>query len=419
MSIDDNSSMNFGLFNITRYKKIFIKYMFGCTGTEFILSYLNLFKQIVYTPLAVTFWCSRIRIPKFFVLRIGHLMVEPDSYLKEHLMGNKSMLCTVMLAPHGLSANSAAIRYWSRYFAVIENPFLAKVLKPLSVHPFTGYSTYRYATAMYQSADTFQIQKKWSNRPPLLIQETIDSERGKLILKQMGIQENAWYVCIHNREKGYSPIDDHSHSYRNVSIDNFQLAVEYIVSQGGVCIRMGDPTMQPAPFIPGLIDYAKSPYRSDWMDLYLASTCTFFLGSNSGAFEMATTFGRPVAAVNMAPLTTSPRGQNDLSIPMLYREIATSKILTFKEILDSPLASLRLTEEYITAGIKLIHNTPEEIRDLAMEQLHRVQGTLFSDSAGEALQIKFESMLKPGHYCYGRASRMGSFFLKKHEYLLN
>jgi hypothetical protein len=87
--------------------------------------------------------------------------------------------------------------------------------------------------------------------------------------------------------------------------------------------------------------------------------------------------------------------------------------------MESPLSTYRLTVEYEEAGIYLVKNTPEEILDLTIEQLERVQGKYIIDDSDELRVAQFNSMLKSGHYCSGTASRVGSAFLEKYQHLLN
>jgi putative glycosyltransferase (TIGR04372 family) len=375
--------------------------------------------NFIYSPLAAIFFLLRIKFPDFYISRIGHLMCEPDCYLKEKFLKKEQFQRTIMLAPKGKSANEAVVRYWSDYFIVIHDPILVRILKPLQNHPWTMFKTYRYVTAMNQTADIYQINTNWGVRKPLLELKKSDIERGNDVLNIMGIPEGAWYVCVHAREGKYSPHDEHLHSFRNVSIADFEKSIAYIISQGGYCIRMGDSTMTPAPNLPGLIDYALSSHKQDWMDIFLAATCKFFLGCNSGAYTIATVFGKPSAIIGIAPLTAMPFGINDFGIPMLYKSAKTNQIISFKEIMESPLSNYRLTEEYEKAGISLIKTTSEDILDLTIEQLKRVQGKYTINQGCELREAQFKSMLKPGHYCYGAASRVGNAFLAKHQYFLN
>mgnify|MGYP000265078159 CR=1 FL=1 len=115
--------------------------------------------------------------------------------------------------------------------------------------------------------------------------------------------------------------------FADVDIETFMPSIQYIINQGGKCIRMGDSSMQPCPKIDGLIDYAISPYKSDFMDVFLCSESLFFLGSNSGLFEIAIGFGTPVAISTMGPLTSLPRGRHDLSIPMMHSKSDQNDLL--------------------------------------------------------------------------------------------
>ena len=376
------------------------------------------FAIFICTPLAGIFWILKIKFPDIWIQRIGHLMLEADCFVKEQLLNEGPTLRAVMLVPAGKSANHAAVRYWSKYFIVFENPILVSFLKPFQHHPWTKFNTRKYVSSG-QTADIYRIYNNWGIRPPLLKLEQCDVERGDEVLKLMGVPEGAWYVCLHAREGGYSVYDEHFHKHRNISITNFDKAIAYIVSQGGWCIRMGDTSMSPAPNILGLIDYALSAYKQDWMDLFLAARCKFFLGSNSGAQSMAMAFGTASALAGMAPLSVMAVGRNDICIPMLYKSDEVGRTLTFNEILQSKAASYKLAEEYEKARISLEHNTPEDILDLTIEIFQRVEGTYIVEIDDELRQGKFKSMLKPGHYSYGTASRIGNAFLKKHKYLLN
>jgi putative glycosyltransferase (TIGR04372 family) len=375
--------------------------------------------SIVYTFFAVLLWIFKIKFPDFFIERIGHLTSEPDCFIKDHLLKIGALSPSIMLAPRGKVANQALVRYWSKYLVVIQNPVAVYLLKPFQKHPLTKFSTSKYVVATHHTADIFRINNFWGARPPLLKLKCFDIKRGTAALKLMGIPEGAWYVCLHAREGQYSPADEYMHSYRNLSIADFEKAVSYIVLNGGVCIRMGDATMSPAPKMPGLIDYALSDFKRDWMDLFLAANCTFFLGSNSGAYAMSSLFGVPSAIVNMAPLSAAPTfGKNDISIPMLYKSDESDMIMDLKYVMQSKSATFRLTEEFQEARISLVKNTPEDILDLTIEQLDRIRGTYIFSADNEIRQEKFKALFKSGHYSLGASSRIGDVFLRKYQHLL-
>jgi len=236
---------------------------------------------------------------------------------------------------------------------------------------------------------------------------------------EMGLKENDWFVCVHARESGFDKDKGgHVADHRNIDIETFIPSIQYIIDQGGKCIRMGDSSMSPCPKIDGLIDYANSPFKSDLMDVFLCSESLFFLGSNSGIIEVSTGFGTPVAITNMSPLSSLPRGRHDLSIPMMHSKSGQNDLLSFSEIMNSDIAHYREANNFKKAGIKLIPNSKEEILELATEQFQKVTNSFIQDKDNRLLQKKYKNLFKPGHYGFGYASQIGEKFLKRYSDLL-
>lgn len=377
-------------------------------------------RSFFYWIPASILWLLNIRFPIFFVNRIGHLLAEPDCFIKEQQLGLRSKCRAVMLASERDVPNKAILEYWSKYFWVVTSRHWVKLLRPFTRNRMTKADVSNYVFAINETATFPTVQRLWGNRRPLLQITAEDNWRGKAALKVMGVPEGAWYVCVHSREGGYSPSDEYVHSYRNSNFSDYMLAVNYIISLGGWCIRMGDPSMAPIPSIDGLIDYANHPSRADWLDFYLAANCKFYLGNSSGAFLMASLFGRPVACANMTPLgAVYPYGIMDIGIPKLYKELSSGRILSFHEVMESPVSNFRLASEFNDAGFEIIDNSPEDIRDLAMEQLERIDHVSFSYSqTDEELQKKMRQLFRVGHYTHGSASRVGRAFLQKYAHLL-
>jgi hypothetical protein len=94
------------------------------------------------------------------------------------------------------------------------------------------------------------------------------------------------------------------------------------------------------------------------------------------------------------------------------------RLLTFPEILNSPIANFRYAPLYQEAGVDLIDNSPDEIRDLAIEMLDRIEGKTVYTPEDQVLQQRFKSMFRPGHYSCGAISRAGRDFLRKYSFLL-
>jgi putative glycosyltransferase (TIGR04372 family) len=360
-----------------------------------------------------------IRFLPAMIDRIGHLALEPDCYLKEEKLGLHPGFKIILCAPRSKVANQAMAEYWGRHFFLISSPWLCYALKPFSLQKILRYEVDRYVVAIGKTADFFLIQKQWSGNPPILSLTQEHVSRGECRLRELGVPPEAWFVCVHNREGKYSPHDEHLHSFRNGHIETYFMAMRAITDQGGWCIRMGDPTMKNIVPMKNVIDYAHHPLKEDWMDLFLAARCRFFLGCGSGAYAMASVFGVPVATVNQAPLSAVlPFGKNDLGIPKLLWSRNDQRMLNFSEIFSSSLSNMRYAEEYDQAQVDLVDSTQEDILALAEEMLERTENRAVYTTTDNDLQLRFKALMRPGHYSYGSESRVGRSFIRKYEHLL-
>ncbi len=360
-----------------------------------------------------------VRVLSVCVGRIGHLVVEPDCYLKEERLGLHPRYKAVICAPRGKVANPRMLDYWRPHFCVIDAPWACRAVELLALNKCLQFDIYDYMFVSDTARSCGKIQKQWAARPPLLTIKPDDIVRGEQRLLELGIPPGAWFVCAHARADGYSPTDELAHFNRNCDIDTYHLAMEAIVARGGWCVRVGDPSMKKMTPMTNVVDYAHHPLRADWMDLFLCARCRFFLGSASGINEMASVFGVPMVAANyMALSTVLPVGKNGVGIPKLLWSTKEQRLLTFPEILASPLGKRQIAHED-WAGLEVIENTPEDILGLALEQLEIMEGQSAYTAIDQDLQARFMALMKPGHFCYGWESRVGRDFLRKHAALLN
>jgi putative glycosyltransferase (TIGR04372 family) len=155
------------------------------------------------------------------------------------------------------------------------------------------------------------------------------------------------------------------------------------------------------------------------MDVFLCASCKFFLGSDSGLGDVAAMFGRPVAIANAAPFFHAIRSQPQaIGIPKLYWCRDEKRYLAFGEVAESPASSYRLSHLFDEAHLTLVDNSPDEIRDLALEMLERLDGVATYTGEDEILQNQLRSLMKPTHYTYGAPGRVGRDFLRKYQALL-
>lgn len=349
--------------------------------------------------------------------RIGHLAAEPDSFLKARALGRVGGGRYFMLAPPHLVANQAMLNYWRPHIYVIERPWLCWIIAAMSRWLVMRHDMSRYVLRLGASQEIYRINAAWAGRKPLLELTESDRQRAAQAFRDLGLPADAWFVCVHVREPGFSPVDEDAHAYRNSDPTAVLPAMHEIVRRGGWCVRMGDPSMTPLPPLPGVIDYANHPLRSAHLDVLLCASARFFLGNTSGLTLVSSVFGVPSALANLVPLAVLPFLSGDLGIPKLLRSCRDGRILSFPEIMHSPIADFRYTRQFVSAGLEVMENTAEEIEELAVEMLEQLEGR--STVAGhEDLQNRFMALLRPGHYGYGSAARIGGMFLHRHRTLL-
>ncbi len=376
------------------------------------------------TPFALPFAIARVKFLTGgrLLTRFGHTALEPALYVMTGLLGLRPNYTGVLLVPPQAIVNWSLLQYWRPYFKIVSHPVLMWFLRPLERHPLLTYNTYyvRFPGRRHVAIDPaiYPIQTQYETiygGKPLLTLSHSDSERGWRCLEDLGIPRGAWFVCLHVREAGY--LGDYDRPIRNSDVMTYLLAVEAIVQRGGWVIRMGNPTMKPLPFLDQVIDYAHSDVRSQWMDVFCLSTCKFYLGSNSGPSEVSFVFGVPCTNANVAPMKHGMCSSRELFIPKLYWAESEARYLTFAEVLRSPLRDAYYQQDFESAGVVLINNTQEEIRDLVVERLDRLDGTTHYTLEDQQLQEYYQSLLATD-LLYQTSSCVGRDFLRKYKWLL-
>lgn len=373
----------------------------------------DLVLRIVYLPAAALLWMLRFRFPQVVVpQRIGHLAIEPDCYLKDLALAGERARPILLLA-HEEVANQCLVEHWRQHFAVVQNPLLITLLHPLIFWGILRRELRAYTAVIEGTAASYSTYARWGNRAPLLELSPATHAAGRATLARWGLPPDAWFVCVHSREGGYSPEDEHFHIYRNSPITDYIPAMQAIVAAGGWCIRVGDETMQPLPpGLPGVIDYALSADKSEEMDLFLCAECRFLLGNTSGLYLVVAAFGRPCALANATPLSISYGvGLRDIAMPKRLKR--DGELIPPSTLLKTSAAHYRYTHLYEEERLELVSNTPEEIRALAQEMIEQVEGRATYTAEDERRQAAYRRLFVNGtHYSYGAVSRVGRDFLR-------
>jgi putative glycosyltransferase (TIGR04372 family) len=269
----------------------------------------------------------------------------------------------------------------------------------------------------HASAEIFRAWEK-AGRKPLLTLTGEERGRGRATLRDAGIPYDAWFATLHIRESGFKSVQGFTKVEQglNADIATYLPAIKAVVERGGVVIRIGDPSMSPLPPMPGLFDYARSPLKSDWMDVFLLGGCRLFIGTSSGPADVPPLFGVPCALTNWFPTGSRPFNDRDIYIPKLIQIGNPPRILRFDDMVSPPIGYAVHYERAKEINLSAVPNTPDEIRDVVIELLDRLDGEISYSDEDHWLQQTFEAVAE-SNFCYGNA-RMGRDFLRRHKELL-
>ena len=274
-------------------------------------------------------------------------------------------------------------------------------------------------------------------------------KKGNDFLKSINVPNDAQIICLIVRENAYLkkkfPNKNWDyHEYRNCNIENYKMAINAATERGYYVFRMGQYVEKKVK-IDGndkFIDYS-SNFRSDFLDIYLAYRCKFCITTSTGwDCVPAFTFRKPILYTNYTPvgnlLTYSP---NFLFSIKTHYDYKNQKKLSLKEISQSPFAFANNTKLFKESNIELIENSPEDLKDLTIEMIEKLDGNMKISEEDERLQkifwkqyveyfnlknIKPEISIKVNPlWCSSKRlynnkiiSRFGNQFLKKNLFLV-
>lgn len=378
-----------------------------------------LFFSILLLPIIIF-----IRIIRPFVLirfgclwnsRIGHYATNTELYLCMKDAELQKIRTIDMFFNETIVSNYQLKKMWERTLHV--SNLASYLYKANRLLP--GYK--KHIIPLSKNRD---INSLYEQIPPHVSFTHEEEKRGLEELRKMGISNESKFICFINRDSAYlnsiKPNTDWSyHNYRNCDGYKFIVAAEELIRRGYFAIRMGSIVKESLNTNnPRIIDYA-TKYRTDFMDIYLCSKCYFFISPGIGLDAVPALFRRPILYANFIPFEQIHSwGSNYLFIPKKLRLTSEKRFMTFREILESGAGKFGRTEQYEQAGIKVVENTPEEIRNVTIEMDERLKGTWQTTEEDEELQQRFWSLFKSSKFHGVIRSRIGRDFLRQNKELL-
>lgn len=336
--------------------------------------------------------------------RIGHLAMEPDFLLKARALGFLPADGFAISTQGQTVVNPCLLDYWRQYLDVTDAPAEGLIDSyPGNLQVDIG----GVPQGQWRSRDIVQGAWEREGRLPLLTLTTEHWARGWATLAALGVPVFAWFVALDVREAGY--LGSGYHDHRNADVLTYLPAIDRIRARGGWVIRIGHPSTQPLPPLEGVLDYAHSALRSDWMDIFLLGDCRFLLGTNSGPICVSGAFGRPVCGTNWTPISMGALTGADLFIPKRYAQ--AGRVLSCQDVFASPARTFNDSAEYRAAGLTVIDNTAEEIAAVTDEMLDRLEGIDVVTDTDRRDRARYHALLTRED-SWGTLSTPGRAFLR-------
>ena len=324
--------------------------------------------------------------------RIGHFAANTELYLCERDAGinvPKHRYVDIFFIEQPI-CNQQLAEMWKRILRIWPTWILAFLRRVNWLIP--GGAVHEIGSNTQHDRDVHNLLDRF----PSHLKFTAEEEaRGKASLQTMGIPDGAPFVCLIVRDSAY--LDAHQsndwsyHSYRDSDIQNYVLAAEELADRGYFVIRMGAKVLEAIKSRhPRVIDYATNGLRNDFMDIYLGANCKFCISVSTGFDAVPLIFRRPIVYVNMVPLGYLPTyKEQSIGITKHHFFVQKNRELTLREIFECGAGFGLRTSDYESKGIRLVENTPEEIRDVVVEMAERLNGAWQAEPDDDALQRRF------------------------------
>jgi len=324
--------------------------------------------------------------------RIGHFAANTELYLCERDAGinvPKQRHVDVFFMEPPI-CNQQLATMWKRVLRVWPHWMLPSIRRVYRLIP--GGTIHEIGDNTQQDRDVHNLLDRF---PPHLKFTAEEEARGAAGLRMMGIPNGTPFVCLIVRDDAY--LEAHQskdwsyHNYRDSDIQNYVLAAEELADRGYFVLRMGAKVRESIKSSHSrVIDYAVNGMRSDFMDIYLAARCEFCISTGTGFDSVPIIFRRPIVFVNLAALgyLYTFRAQI-ICITKHHFAVQKNRELTLSEIFTNGVGFSLRTSDYESKDVLLVENTPEEICDVVVEMVERLQGTWHQEPNDDALQRRF------------------------------
>lgn len=389
---------------------------------RFILGCLFIFPVFPLLWIAEAVWPIRLGILRY--QRIGHLAGNCDIFLRQlQLDGNPGNL------HYFLFGFSPANRQLFEMLKRLDFPKVWILESKLMVRVLFAWrsilSRTRFWDPQQVNATEYHV---YANTRPLIKFTAEEEQRGQRQLAEMGIGPDDWFICFHARDPAYyrawrPELEAHweKTDYRNVDITLYYDAAKRVAEMGGFALRYGAIVSNRLPDLGSerIIDYS-SDFRSDFMDIYLAAKCRFFLGSASGPDAVPSMFDARVVSASHFPYNLAHFYRKDMMVPRLLALPGTDEVVPFYEAHEKGyFVGWRAASAFHSTRdmYDLMTPDPADISAACIDMLDQENGIPMSAEA-DAIREYYTARFLSHSEGWQHGSRLAPSFALKYKHLI-
>jgi putative glycosyltransferase (TIGR04372 family) len=308
--------------------------------------------------------------------RYGHLALEPEIYLAEQEILNATnashgrVISIWSLGPVAKQSNRFLAKKWKDELLVLPSWFVGSLQRVGLFIPFLKLEEPKLSiTGSLNGLD------KTDSHVSLSAEEM---EEGRKRLIEIGINPDEPYACLIVRDGGHykskGDIESAGYELLNFDINDFAGVAEVLIESGYQVIRMGSGSERPFASKPdGVVDYALSKNRSEFLDVYLAATCEFAVSTQTGPDAVCMLFRRPVLYVDVTRYCQFFFGSK-LATWSPVRLQKNGSILNLSEVVNSEIAWFKDPNLFLKNGISQQKSSKSELKELVRSYI-RARGS--------------------------------------------
>jgi len=389
--------MIFNLFLI-KLKKFILLFLY------LILFPLNLFLVLIIRLLRPI---VLIRYAYIKSTRIGHFIENVDFYLcakKEGLFLPRQKYIDIFYL-NSYVCNKQIEKLWRRKIIIFPrvimhsidkiNRFFDLFFDSEDVHTIGRYKKLRTPTPMppWLNRDIYSFYNKYLPQFEFTKREL---DYGFTRIEEMGIKRNDKYICLYVRDKNYLikkyPNNDWSyHDYRNLDINTFLPAAEFLAEKGYKVVRIGtlvEKKLESKNI--NIIDYSNSRFCDDFLDVFLQSQCFFTISTSGGLDAITSAFRKPILFPCLFPImdAKSSTSKHLVGCRHVISKVSKKK-LTLNNILENNLGYIYSSSDLNDEDYYLADVDSNDIKQSAQEMIERLDGKYNLSAEDLELRKKF------------------------------